>query len=171
MDCRSGPLELKDAVAVVTGASSGLGERTAIALARKGAPVVLAARRVDRLEALAERIEASGGRAVPGLCGGGGRASTGAPRSNAEGASGRSDGVPRRRKGDRARDLHPAMGGRTPGLPRADAAAVSMGHAGRLRDVAAARLARAVVATNPMLLGSRERSSVPRLPRRGVGRS
>ncbi len=61
-------VELNDAVAVVTGASSGLGERTAIALARKGATVVLAARRVERLEALAAVIAASGGRAVPVRC-------------------------------------------------------------------------------------------------------
>ena len=58
-------MELRNAVAVVTGASSGLGERTAIALGRKGASVVLAARRIERLDALAERIGANGGRAVP----------------------------------------------------------------------------------------------------------
>jgi NADP-dependent 3-hydroxy acid dehydrogenase YdfG len=48
-------------VAVVTGASSGIGEATARALARDGFTVVVAARRKDRLEALAEEI---GGRAV-----------------------------------------------------------------------------------------------------------
>jgi NAD(P)-dependent dehydrogenase (short-subunit alcohol dehydrogenase family) len=51
-------------VAVVTGASSGIGEATAEALAADGASVVLAARRVDELEALAARIESAGGDAL-----------------------------------------------------------------------------------------------------------
>jgi short-subunit dehydrogenase len=53
---------------VVTGASSGLGEAIALRFARAGARVVLAARRLDRLEALAERIRARGGSAVPVAC-------------------------------------------------------------------------------------------------------
>jgi NAD(P)-dependent dehydrogenase (short-subunit alcohol dehydrogenase family) len=50
--------------AMVTGASSGLGERFAEVLAENGASVVLVARRADRLAALRARIEAAGGRAI-----------------------------------------------------------------------------------------------------------
>ena len=51
-------------VAAITGASSGIGEATALALAHAGAAVSLAARRGDRIDELAKRIEADGGRAI-----------------------------------------------------------------------------------------------------------
>jgi NADP-dependent 3-hydroxy acid dehydrogenase YdfG len=50
--------------AVVTGTSSGIGEATAIALAREGYAVALAARRADRINELAERISGEGGQAL-----------------------------------------------------------------------------------------------------------
>jgi NAD(P)-dependent dehydrogenase (short-subunit alcohol dehydrogenase family) len=52
-------------VALVTGASSGLGVRFAKVLAKAGAKVALAARRGDRLVALAEELQAEGARALP----------------------------------------------------------------------------------------------------------
>jgi NADP-dependent 3-hydroxy acid dehydrogenase YdfG len=55
---------LADRVVAITGASSGIGEATALALAAAGAKVALAARRSDRLEDIVRRIEAAGGEAV-----------------------------------------------------------------------------------------------------------
>lgn len=57
--------KLEGKVAIITGASSGIGEATAIALAAAGATVAIAARRAERLNALAERIQSSGGKALP----------------------------------------------------------------------------------------------------------
>jgi NADP-dependent 3-hydroxy acid dehydrogenase YdfG len=57
--------KLQGKVAVVTGASSGIGEATALALAEEGARLVLAARRRERLDELAGRIRAKGGEALP----------------------------------------------------------------------------------------------------------
>ena len=55
---------LTNKVALITGASAGIGEASAIALAKAGAAVVLGARREDKLAAIAKRITDNGGRAV-----------------------------------------------------------------------------------------------------------
>jgi len=60
--------KLDGKVAVVTGASSGIGEATAEALAAEGAAVVVAARREDRLAELVERIRGNGGRVLAAVC-------------------------------------------------------------------------------------------------------
>jgi clavulanate-9-aldehyde reducatase len=56
--------DLSGRVAAITGASSGIGEATALKLADAGAAVSLAARRTDRIDALAEQITEQGGRAL-----------------------------------------------------------------------------------------------------------
>ncbi|AZO30778.1 SDR family NAD(P)-dependent oxidoreductase [Mesorhizobium sp. M1B.F.Ca.ET.045.04.1.1] len=61
MTSANSPLSGK--VALVTGASSGIGEATAAALAAAGAKVAVAARRIDRLATLSSRIEKAGGTA------------------------------------------------------------------------------------------------------------
>jgi NADP-dependent 3-hydroxy acid dehydrogenase YdfG len=57
-------IDLTGKVIAITGASSGIGEATALACAEAGASVALAARRADRIEALAAKIEQAGGRAL-----------------------------------------------------------------------------------------------------------
>ena len=52
-------------IALVTGASSGLGRHFASVLSRAGAKVAVAARRVDRLEALASELRTAGGVCAP----------------------------------------------------------------------------------------------------------
>src|SRR5215207_9681798 len=53
-------MDIKGKVIIVTGASSGIGEATARQFGQEGAKVVLAARRIDRLESLAQEIDAMG---------------------------------------------------------------------------------------------------------------
>ena len=48
---------IKDKVAIITGASSGIGFATALALSKAGAKVAIGARRVDRLEELAKKSQ------------------------------------------------------------------------------------------------------------------
>jgi NADP-dependent 3-hydroxy acid dehydrogenase YdfG len=59
------PGKLSGKVALVTGASSGIGEATALALAAEGAHVAITARRIRRLNDLADRIRQAGGDALP----------------------------------------------------------------------------------------------------------
>jgi NAD(P)-dependent dehydrogenase (short-subunit alcohol dehydrogenase family) len=65
MDPIEPTVDLSGQVALVTGASSGLGRRFAAVLAANGAHVVATARRIDRLEELAAEIESTGGTCLP----------------------------------------------------------------------------------------------------------
>ena len=58
-------MRLKDKVAIITGASSGIGKACARLFAREGAKVVLVARRMEALEDLASEIKRDGGEAIP----------------------------------------------------------------------------------------------------------
>ncbi len=62
------PTPLANKPIVITGASSGIGLSTAFACARAGMPVLLAARREDRLKDAARRIISDGGRAISIVC-------------------------------------------------------------------------------------------------------
>ena len=57
-------MSIKDKVIIITGASSGIGEATAILLAQKGAKLVLAARREEKLQTIVEKIKENSGEAV-----------------------------------------------------------------------------------------------------------
>lgn len=57
-------VEVRDKVVIVTGASSGIGRESAILFAKKGAVVVVTARREDQLRELAGEIESAGGRVM-----------------------------------------------------------------------------------------------------------
>ena len=63
MSCESA-LPLSGQVAVITGASKGIGRETALTLARAGASVCLGARSVDLLQEVVKEIEEKGGKAL-----------------------------------------------------------------------------------------------------------
>ena len=65
---RAAPSPLAGRVVLVTGASSGIGEQTALAVGRAGATVLLVARRADDLERVRAQVEAAGGRAASYPC-------------------------------------------------------------------------------------------------------
>ncbi|MGB5810705.1 MAG: SDR family NAD(P)-dependent oxidoreductase, partial [Polyangiales bacterium] len=59
---------LEGKVAIVTGASRGIGEAIAVQMAKEGARVVLVSRKIEGLQAVADKIAASGGEATPVPC-------------------------------------------------------------------------------------------------------
>lgn len=62
------PATLAGLPIIITGASSGIGRATAFACAQQGMPVVVAARREDRLREVVEQIRSQGGRAIAHAC-------------------------------------------------------------------------------------------------------
>ncbi|KAL0219836.1 hypothetical protein P9112_005489 [Eukaryota sp. TZLM1-RC] len=68
LDNQTSPFDFKGQVAVVTGASSGIGVQMSMALARQGADVALLARRVEKLETVAKEIRKLGVKCVPVKC-------------------------------------------------------------------------------------------------------
>ena len=60
--------DLHGRVAVITGASSGLGRQFALALAGQGADIVLLARRMEKLDAVAQEVRAKGVKCLPVKC-------------------------------------------------------------------------------------------------------
>lgn len=68
METTSPSFDLTGQVAVVTGASRGIGEAVAQALAAAGARVVVASRKIEGVRAVAERIRAAGGQALEVAC-------------------------------------------------------------------------------------------------------
>ncbi|MFN0133668.1 MAG: SDR family NAD(P)-dependent oxidoreductase [Phycisphaerales bacterium] len=61
-------IDLRGRPIAITGASSGIGLATAMACAQAGMPVAVAARRIERLEQVVERIKSAGGRAIAVAC-------------------------------------------------------------------------------------------------------
>lgn len=59
---------LEDKVAIITGSSRGIGEAIAVKMANEGAKVVLVSRKIEGLQAVADKIRASGGEATPIAC-------------------------------------------------------------------------------------------------------
>ena len=57
-------MDIKNKTVIITGASSGIGEATALKLSKEGANVVLTARREERLQELKSKIEKKGGKAI-----------------------------------------------------------------------------------------------------------
>ena len=97
------PTELSGQVALVTGATAGLGRRFATVLADAGAAVVVADRRLERLQQVADEITERGDRCAPVAMDLSRTAALSDALDRAEGAFGNfSDDLPRKRIGDPA---------------------------------------------------------------------